>query len=168
MREGRFRSDLYFRINTIQLAVPPLRVRGGDIVTLARSLLKDLAADLGRTEVRLRTHAERALESYVWPGNVRELRNVLERALLLSDGDELGREDLRFEADEGTGVHGSSGSLTLRHVEINHIERVLREVHGRVPLAAERLGIPKSSLYQKLKTYQIDLSSFRTTSTVTG
>lgn len=166
VRDGKFRSDLYFRINTIQLSVPPLRDRG-DIVQLARSLLKGLAVDLGKGEIRLRSHAERALERYAWPGNVRELRNVLERAVLLSEGDELGREDLHFEANQAE-MFPSDDRMSLREVEIHHITRVLKHFHGRVPLAAQRLGIPRSSLYQKLKTYELDPSRFRTASTLAG
>ncbi len=167
VRDSKFRSDLYFRINTIQLGVPPLRDRGEDIVRLARSLLKGLAVDLGKGEIRLRPHAERALERYGWPGNVRELRNVLERAVLLSEGDELGREDLHFEPDQAE-VLLSDDRMSLREVEIHHITRVLKHFHGRVPLAAQRLGIPRSSLYQKLKTYELDPSRFRMADTPAG
>ena len=96
-----------------------------------------------------------------------ELRNVLERALLLSDGDELGREDLHFEPDQAE-VLPSDAKMSLRDIEIHHITRTLKNVHGNVPLAAQRLGIPKSSLYQKLKTYELDPSRFRTANTPAG
>jgi DNA-binding NtrC family response regulator len=161
---GTFRQDLYFRINTIQLAVPALRDRPEDIVPLARSLLRRLAADLGRPDVTLGASAETALTAYAWPGNVRELRNVLERALLLSEGRTLGSGDFRFENGMATMPAADAGdaALTLRDAEIRHIERVLRELRGQVPAAATRLGVPKSSLYQKLKTYGIDAARFRT------
>ncbi len=160
VQEGNLRQDLYFRINTIQLIVPPLRQRTEGIAVLARSLLKELAGDFGRGEVHLRPDAERALVQYAWPGNIRELRNVLERALLLSDGKELGRQDLRFEVLAESESQTSSG-LTLREMEVRHIERILRDARGRVQVAAERLGVPKSSLYQKLRTYRLDPSRFR-------
>jgi DNA-binding NtrC family response regulator len=162
VKAGAFRQDLYFRINTIQLHVPSLRERPEDIVPIATSLLRRLATDLGRPDVTLDASAERALSTYAWPGNVRELRNVLERALLLSDGRTLGVRDLRFEGAASTGPGGADASLTLRDAEVLHIERVLRELRGQVPAAAARLGVPKSSLYQKLKTYGIDASKFRT------
>jgi DNA-binding NtrC family response regulator len=161
VRAGEFRQDLYFRINTIQLDVPALRSRTEDIVPLARSLLRQLTMDLGRPETVLDASAERALTNYPWPGNVRELRNVLERALLLSDSRTLGAGDLRFEGGTAAGPAGTDPSVTLREAEIQHIERVLRELRGQVPAAAARLGVPKSSLYQKLKTYGIDASKFR-------
>jgi len=161
VKAGEFRQDLYFRINTIQLGVPALRNRPEDIVPLARSILQRLAVDLGRPDVTLDATGERSLAAYAWPGNVRELRNVLERALLLTDGRTLGAADLRFEGGMTPGLVGADPSLTLRDAEIQHIERVLRELRGQVPAAAARLGVPKSSLYQKLKTYGIDASKFR-------
>lgn len=161
VKQGQFRQDLYYRINTIQLDVPALRERTEDIVLLAGSILKRLASDLGRGEVSLDKSAERALAGYGWPGNVRELRNVLERALLLTDEGKLSARHLRFESQSVAGESTIQGTLTLKELEIHYIEQVLRELEGRVPDAANRLGVPKSSLYQKLKTYRINPSRFR-------
>jgi DNA-binding NtrC family response regulator len=158
VREKRFRSDLYFRINTIPLVVPPLRERVEDIRVLARRLVERLASDLKRGEVRLAEEAERALETYSWPGNIRELRNVLERAVLLGKANVLDRDDLRFDAPTSPHAWVDERNLTLLEVERRHIERVLREERGRVEAAARRLGIPRSSLYQKLKQYKISVS----------
>ena len=141
--------------------MPPLRDRCDDILTLADALLTGLASDLGRGPTRLGPEAQDALTGYSWPGNVRELRNVLERALLLSDGGTLTDRDMHFEATGAAGFDTPRAALTLRELEIQHIEIVLREEGGRVQKAAERLGIPKSSLYQKLKTYDVDPSRFR-------
>jgi len=152
VRGGQFRSDLYFRISTVPLRVPALRERREDIVPLARMLLGRLAADLGRGERDLAPDAERSLEEYLWPGNIRELRNVLERAVLLSDRALLRRADLRFEpapADDS----GGELYLTLEELERRHIERVLRLESGNVVRAAERLAVPRSSLYEKIKRY---------------
>jgi DNA-binding NtrC family response regulator len=151
-REGRFRSDLYFRISAIPLVVPPLRVRGEDVLILARSLLLHVAADLGRAAPELTVDAERALLEYHWPGNVRELRNILERAVLLAEGPVIGRSDLRFEALHGA-PSNDEAMLTLEQLERRHIERVLNDTQGKVELAASRLGIPRSTLYQRLKAY---------------
>jgi DNA-binding NtrC family response regulator len=151
--EKRFRSDLYFRISSIPLMVPPLRQRTEDIPLLADHLLGTFAADLGRPGVRLSKDAVAALQAYPWPGNVRELRNVLERAVLLADSSELERRDLRFEMASPATEAAWDTSLTLRELERLHIERVLREEHGRVETAAKRLGVPRSTLYQKLKEY---------------
>jgi len=155
VREGKFRSDLYFRISTIPLLVPPLRQRSEDIPLLASHLLERCAADLGRGGVNLSEDALRALQDYSWPGNIRELRNVLERAILLSDRSFLRRRDLRFDFPVSPDSWAPDASLTLLEVERRHIERVLREESGRVEQAAARLGVPRSSLYQKIKRHGI-------------
>ena len=162
VQDGRFRHDLYFRINTIELEVPALRTRGGDVVLLARELLGRLASDLGRPAIRLSAEAEQALQAYAWPGNVRELRNVLERAILLADHDELSGRDLHFVPMQAmpTAAPADAG-MTLQDVEIQHIRRTLEAVDGRVQEAADRLAVPKSTFYQKLRTYGIDPASFR-------
>jgi DNA-binding NtrC family response regulator len=158
--EKHFRSDLYFRISAIPLRVPPLRERGEDIVVLARQLLEGFARDLGRRGLRLSPATERTLCGYAWPGNVRELRNVLERAALLSSRDLLEPEDLRFRAPSVAGepvsarlVTDDTAHATLEELERMHIERVLRELGGRVAEASHRLGIPRSTLYQKIKKF---------------
>ncbi|MCI0490264.1 MAG: sigma-54 dependent transcriptional regulator [Blastocatellia bacterium] len=158
VRERKFRSDLYFRISTIPIIVPPLRDRVEDIPTLAERLLDRFALDLGRGEVRLSPDAVKALQAYSWPGNIRELRNVLERAVLLSDKQTLASQDLRFDAALGAGSWEDYSQLTLLEIEQRHIERVLEQEGGNVSRAAARLGIPRSSLYQKIKNYGITLS----------
>ncbi|HEX3131737.1 MAG TPA: sigma-54 dependent transcriptional regulator [Thermoanaerobaculia bacterium] len=153
VRDRRFRSDLYFRISTLPLRMPPLRERVEDILPLAAFLLERLAQDLGRPPGRLSSAAEQAFERYPWPGNIREMRNVLERALLLSDGTMLHLRDLRFDPLSGPQPYAPDTRLTLRELEAQYIEKVLREEGGRVAEAALRLGIPRSSLYQKMKQY---------------
>ena len=150
VREERFRSDLYFRISTIRLIVPPLRERKEDIPALAEMFLHNLAVDLGRADVRLAPASMHALQRYSWPGNVRELRNVIERALLLTDAVEIAPAHLRFE----DGVTAAPAAAeTLADIERAHIERILAMEGGHVERAAARLGIPRSSLYQRLKKY---------------
>lgn len=156
--DGRFREDLYFRISAMPLFVPPLRQRTEDIPILARTLLRCLAADLGRGEISLAPETDQALRAYPWPGNIRELRNVLERAVLLSDGPMIRPADLRFEAPSHGDVQPGSPHLTLRELERRHVERVLREEGGHVSAAARRLGVPRSTLYDKLKRWGIPLS----------
>jgi len=159
VRERRFRSDLYFRICTIPLRVPPLRERPEDVPILARGLLEGFAGDLGRRGLRLSPAAERALSAHDWPGNVRELRNVLERAALLCGRDVLEPGDLRFDGRASPVPEAAADSqLTLEELERRHIEQVLRELGGRVAEAAQRLGIPRSTLYQKIKKYAISPS----------
>ncbi|MEW6735438.1 MAG: sigma-54 dependent transcriptional regulator [Acidobacteriota bacterium] len=156
--EKKFRSDLYFRISTIPLLVPPLRERTEDIPVLATHMLEGIAIDLGRGEAKLSSAAVKALQTYTWPGNIRELRNVLERALLLSETNLLDCHDLRFDLSTRTDNWSVATSLTLEELERQYIERVLQAENGHVNEAAKKLGIPRSSLYQKIKKYQIDLS----------
>jgi DNA-binding NtrC family response regulator len=155
--QGGFRRDFYFRISTIVLTIPPLRERGDDIPLLARQVLARCAAGLGRPEVRLGAGAEAALRGHAWPGNIRELRNVLERTVLLSPRAVLGPEDFRFDPSLSPGEGPEPEHLSLREVERRHIERVLRAEGGRVARAAKRLGVPKSTLYQKIRSHGITL-----------
>jgi DNA-binding NtrC family response regulator len=148
MVEKRFRNDLYFRISTLPLIVPALRDRREDIPALAERILSGLAAELGRRRPRLSLEALSRLCAYSWPGNIRELGNVLERAILLAGTDVLTPGDLRFEAEPSG---REAAGLTLKEVEEQHVVRVLEEEGGNVKRAAHRLGIPRSTLYQKLK-----------------
>jgi DNA-binding NtrC family response regulator len=160
VREGKFRSDLFFRINTIPLAVPPLRERREDIAPLALRLLGQLGRDLGRPGARLAAGALEALRAYSWPGNVRELRNVLERAVLRAEEGEIHPSDFRFSPMLAE-PPAEGGGQTLAALEKQQIERMLREERGRVVQAAQRLGIPRSTLYQKIKELRVDLSRFQ-------
>jgi len=147
-REGRFRSDLYFRINTIHLVIPPLRHRPEDISALARQVLDHLGT--GR-QIDIAPDAVQAMQAYAWPGNLREMRNVFERAVLLSGGATWIRAaDLRFEATP----EADAEVVTLDEVERRHIEHVVRLEAGNVDRAAMRLGVSRSTLYQKLKRYR--------------
>ncbi|HEY0195663.1 MAG TPA: sigma-54 dependent transcriptional regulator, partial [Kofleriaceae bacterium] len=158
VREGRFRSDLYYRINTIQLQIPPLRKRAEDIPALARQVLDHLG--LGRS-TELGLDAIAAMQAYAWPGNVRELRNVLERGVLMSGGaTRLTAEHLRFEAvpedDEPEGPDADPDFMTLDELERHHVEHMVRLESGNIDRAATRLGVSRSTLYQKLKKYRAD------------
>jgi DNA-binding NtrC family response regulator len=158
VQENRFRSDLYFRISTLPLTVPALAERASDIPLLAESILQRLGPELGRGTVTLSPATEKALLRYPWPGNIRELRNVLERAVLLGGSARIEPQDLRFD-DGLAGLPGTrASSLTLLEVERRHIELVLREENGHVERAARRLGIPRSSLYQRIKQFGIGSS----------
>jgi DNA-binding NtrC family response regulator len=145
---GKFRQDLYFRINMFPLCVPPLRERREDIPALARRLAAALAAELGHATPTLSAEVEHALQAHDWPGNVRELRNVLERALLLSRGPAVDVGQLRLTAPA---VEGDS--LSLEHAERRAIEKALKGEDWHVAEAARRLGISKTTLYQKIKQF---------------
>jgi DNA-binding NtrC family response regulator len=157
VQEMKFREDLYFRISTFHLRIPPLRERAEDVPIIAHSLLRNLANDLAREQQELSRSAETLLKSYSWPGNIRELRNVLERVALTCEARMIEAQDLGLA--NRTTIHmphsESETALTLAELERQHIARVLHEEAGKVAQAAVRLGIPRSTLYQKLKVYGI-------------
>jgi DNA-binding NtrC family response regulator len=156
VRQKIFRSDLYFRISTIPLTTPALRDRIEDIPILAEHLLDRLSEDLGvGARIEITPSATAKLQSYRWPGNIRELRNVLERTVLLSSSRKLTESDLRFEGSDWIeSPRQSNDTKTLDQVEREYIEQVLMSENGKVEAAAKKLGIPRSSLYQKLKQYR--------------
>lgn len=156
VRSRRFREDLYFRISTIVLRLPPLRERSEDIPALAADILARVGHELGRSGVTLAESAVRAMQEYPWPGNIRELKNVLERSLLLSERGEIRRTDLRFESSSADGASDDT-RLTLTEVESRHISRVLKEEEGVVDRAAKRLGITRNTLYYKVRKHRITL-----------
>ena len=155
VRKGTFRDDLYFRISTLPVALPPLRERREDIPLLARNLLNQLSMDMGK-KVEITESALEKLRDYSWPGNIRELRNVLERAVLLGNSSVLDESNVRFDPLNVPGTFAASGVRTLEELEREHIQTVLSLENGRVEAAAKRLGIPRSSLYLKLKQYGIE------------
>jgi len=151
-----FRGDLYYRVSWIPLSLPPLRERVEDIAILSAHILGELAAGLGTGGVELGGVALRALQRYSWPGNIRELRNVLERVVLVTGKDALADHDLHFDVELEQYLLGIGQFRTLEEMERNYIQQVLRKENGRVQSAAKRLGIPRSSLYHKLKQYKTD------------
>jgi transcriptional regulator with PAS, ATPase and Fis domain len=151
-----FRGDLYYRISWIPLCVPPLRERVEDIPILSAHILGELAAELGTGHLQLGGIAIRALQRYSWPGNIRELRNVLERVLLVTGKDVLADQDFSLDAEIEQYLFGIGQFRTLDEMERNYIQQVLSKERGRVQSAAKRLGIPRSSLYHKLKQYKAD------------
>jgi DNA-binding NtrC family response regulator len=155
--EKRFRGDLYFRISTLTLRIPPLRERAEDVPALAEEFLRGIAAELDRPPLALSTGALSRLQDHPWPGNIRELRNVLERASLLSSGSVLEAADLGFDFQRGIAADGLAG-LTLEQAERRLIEGALTQEGGRVERAAARLGISRSSLYQRIQKYKIVVS----------
>ncbi len=147
-----FRRDLYFRISTLPLEIPPLRRRSEDVPSLAEHLLENLGRKLRRPGAGLSPEALEKLARYRWPGNIRELRNVLERAMMLAEGEVLAADDLQFDSGLFSNA-GDSLSFSLAEMERNYISRVLKDENGAVERAAKRLGIPRSTLYKKIKSY---------------
>ena len=150
-----FRSDLYFRISTVPLAIPPLRERHDDIPAIASSLLLRICSDMARPPAQISPKALERLRSYYWPGNIRELRNVLERALLFTDRPVLEPGDLSFEPGPEHRSNSYKSDWTLDELERFHIANVFSGESKNVENTAKHLGIAKSTLYQKLKTLHL-------------
>jgi len=149
--EGRFRSDLFYRINTISIVLPPLRERAVDIPLLANAFLAQFG---GAHPPRLSDEAMRALQDYRWPGNVRELRNVMERAVLLANGGVIQARDLPLHDAQVPGRGGANGEVvSLAEVERRHIESVLSRTNWHQGRAATVLGISSKTLYRKIREY---------------
>jgi DNA-binding NtrC family response regulator len=155
VKKGVFREDLFFRINVITIEVPPLRERGDDILLLTQYFANKFAEELGKPTPRFSDNALQVLKNYNWPGNVRELENVIQRLVVMTDGDLIEVPDLpslmRFSALRETGLH-----RTLAEVEAEYIRNVLASVDGNKTRAAEILGIDRKTLREKLKLYGTD------------
>jgi DNA-binding NtrC family response regulator len=157
VRVGRFRSDLYFRLKVVSIDLPPLRERGDDILLLARHFAREFSRKFGKRFEDLSAAAQQLFLSYRWPGNVRELRNVIERAVLLEDGDRLEVEHLPPEL-QGRRVGGDESIPlpTLAQMEADHISEVLRLTAGNKSRAARVLGISRQGLIEKLRRLRIE------------
>ncbi|MCE9614486.1 MAG: sigma 54-interacting transcriptional regulator [Lentisphaerae bacterium] len=157
VKEGAFREDLYFRLKVIEVRLPALRARTEDIPDLVDFFVGDLRRSVATDVRRVSPEAMQALCTYPWPGNVREVRNVVERCLVLTSGPELKLDDLPPEIImacapcEPAAEVLESPAGDLRGVEHHHIRRVLQECAGNKKLAAERLGISRTTLYEKLR-----------------
>ncbi len=162
--DKRFRADLYYRINTLTLHLPPLRQRPEDIPALAESSLDRLGFETGK-HLKLAPGAVDELRRYDWPGNIRELHNVLERALLLARTGKIEAGQLTLERRSGTRPEArSAGEIyqgSLDEVERRYVEQILRLENGQVDRAADRLGIPRSTLYQRLKSWGLRPTDYR-------
>ena len=154
VRQQRFRSDLYFRVNIIYIQVPPLRERVEDIPCLAQTLLDGITRNRGLMQWSISNTAMIALKSYSWPGNVRELRNVLERAALVATDGAIRPEHLYLQAPALEVSRVGMGG-TLKQMERTYIHHVLHDEGGSIERAARRLGIPRSSLYNKMRRFEI-------------
>ncbi len=154
---GRYREDFYFRINVIQLDLPPLRSRGNDVLLIARSLLQTFARDMGKNVSDFQPSVAERFLNYDWPGNVRELRNVIERAVALTEFEKLIVDDLpdrirdyrqsTFRID----TSNPAELQTLEAVERQYIQRVLASVQGNRTEASRILGVDRKTLYRRLK-----------------
>jgi DNA-binding NtrC family response regulator len=153
VKAGRVREDLYYRLNVVSLAIPPLRERKEDIPLLIEHFLKQFGTSY--TRKTLSPEALQLLTDYAWPGNVRELANTIERLLILAPGDVIGPDDLPANLRIPGGPAG--GPSSLAEMERIHVMRVLKETGGRKMQAARLLGIDLKTLNKKIKDYRIEL-----------
>lgn len=149
VKAGRFREDLFYRLNVINLSLPGLKDRPADLMRVAESCREFFAARIGKKITSFSPRVREAFVQYPWPGNLRELRNVVERALILSSGEVIDLEDLPEEFAQGEKSHASVGSrVTLEQLEAEHIRRVLATAKN-LDEAARTLGIDPATLYRK-------------------
>ncbi|MDQ2824486.1 MAG: sigma-54 dependent transcriptional regulator [Verrucomicrobiota bacterium] len=164
LAENRLRSDLYYRLNTFQIEVPPLRERKQDIPPLVASFVKQFAQQLGKPEPAIAPDAFQKLLDYSWPGNVRELQNALEYAVVLARQNLIGVKELPAEVQlpvalqqVDRGAPAGQGVQSLDDVERSTILQALAQCHGNKKKAAQLLGIQRPTLYNKMKRYAIEL-----------
>lgn len=149
VEDGEFRQDLLYRINTIEIHIPPLRERGNDILLLAEYFLDKYTHKYKKDTQRLSQDIKKKLLSYNWPGNVRELQNAIERAVILSSGKVLKIEDFTFSATDSRKSKNHE-NLNLEEIERDAIEKALKISNGNLNKAAEMLGISRFALYRKI------------------
>src|SRR5208283_4655589 len=150
---GRFRDDLYYRLNVINITIPPLRERKEDIPDLSAFFLRKYGAKLSKNTSGFTAEVTDIFSSYDWPGNVRELENIIERAVILCDSEKIGKDDISLPA-----VHSEKNNRahpSLQDMEKDHILKVLQETDGNQSKASQMLDIDRKTLYLKLKKYGI-------------
>jgi DNA-binding NtrC family response regulator len=156
--QGRFREDLYYRIAVVTIQLPPLADRGEDLLYLTAHFLREFGKQYGKTITSISDRALGMLRAHHWVGNVRELRNVIERAVLLADGEVLRSVDLPEEWVAG-GTEETEGTAnplsTLREAEARHIAQVLAHTHGQIGEAARILGLHRNTLARKIREYHL-------------
>jgi DNA-binding NtrC family response regulator len=153
--ESRFRKDLVYRINTVEMLIPPLRKRGHDIILLAEHFCKVYSNKYLKPLLSLDKSATEKLMSYHYPGNVRELQYAIERAVIMSENDVLQSKDIIFSPLESAAVVEEETNTNLSTVEKNTILKVIEKHHGNVSKAAKELGLTRTSLYRRLNKYDI-------------
>lgn len=149
VREGLFREDLLYRINTIQVELPPLRDRGNDILTLAEFFLKKYTNKYNKPNLKINQQAHEKLLRYSWPGNIRELQHTIEKAVILSESNIIKPDDLYLRS--GSTVNLNSTISTLEEMEKQMIQHALEKNNGNFTAAAEQLGITRQTLYNRIK-----------------
>ncbi len=152
IEEGLFREDLFFRINTIQIEIPPLRERVGDVELLAHFYLEKYCQKYHKPRIQFSHGALKKLKLYRWPGNVRELQHAIEKAVILSDGRLIGETDFSFSPSK---VNAMQLPNTMEEMEKLMISNALKKNHGNLSASASQLGITRQTLYNKMNKYDL-------------
>lgn len=153
VKEGNFRQDLLFRINTMEITLPPLRERKEDLLPMAEFILERYKNKYRKMDLFLSSSAQTAIQNYVWPGNVREMENVIERAVILAENQEIDAYDLHFSNMEVP--MENSANLTLEEMEREMIQKALRRHLGNISKAADELGITRAALYRRMEKFNL-------------
>ena len=161
IEQGEFRRDLLFRLNTIELHIPPLRDRKDDIAPLAEHLLLVHGKKYQRANMALSDDALKALKNYSWPGNIRELSHCIERAVIMSDNNNIQANDLILDQPSceqpNSNAEQALPLLPLEELEKQMIQKALLQFNGNVIAAGEFLGLSKSAIYRRIDKHQLDL-----------
>ncbi|MCY1510848.1 Regulatory protein AtoC [compost metagenome] len=151
--QGTFRQDLLFRINTVELLLPPLRQRGADIMLLALHFLHTFAGKYHKLIKTIHPVAQKALLSYHWPGNIRELQHVIERAVIMSDGNEIIAEDLQLSPQKFNQHHLLQTDIPLDEMEKIMVNKAIEKHKGNISRAAAELGLTRAALYRRIEKF---------------
>lgn len=155
IKDSLFREDLMFRINTIQIEIPPLRDRGEDILLLTEHFLKLYGKKYEKSQLKISSTAVEKLRQYEWPGNVRELQHMIENSVIMADDEVIRPENLHFTTRISTGRALSDNSLNLNNVEKLTIKEALFKHKGNINQTARELGITRKTLYSKIEKYEL-------------
>ena len=153
IRDGNFREDLLYRINTVEIMLPPLRERAEDIPILAEHFLNQYADKYRKASITFSDESIAKMKEYAWPGNVRELQHAVERAVIMADSNVIAASDLLFRKTAPTVT--TTKSLNVEDIEKSAIEAAIEKHRGNLSNAAKELGMGRTTLYRKLERYNI-------------
>ncbi|RYD69145.1 MAG: sigma-54-dependent Fis family transcriptional regulator, partial [Sphingobacteriales bacterium] len=153
--KNTFRQDLLFRINTVELLLPPLRKRGRDILLLSNHFMQVFSTKYHKETRSLSHKAQDVLLNYKWPGNVRELQHVLERAVIMSDGSEISEEDLQLSPQRFAQNTSMPDEMALGEMEKMMVQKAIDKHKGNISKAAAELGLTRAALYRRIEKFGI-------------
>ena len=159
VKAGKFREDLFFRLRVVEINLPPLRDRAGDVPLLAQSFLREFARENDKKVNEFTPEALQMLMQHAWPGNVRELRTAIEHAVVLSRGEKITARDLPVSVRTGGGAEPQilqQNALTLKEAEKQLMERALKDSGGNRTVAAQKIGMSRRTFHRKLHLYHLE------------